>query len=257
MERLVGARRELAIDRDEVERPRDLARDDDLVLAQSRLERELGRLEGREDHALVDDLLGRVPEVLVGVLLHLRHDELLVEGAAVDADAYGPGVVDRDLADRRELLVAPDTLPDISRVDAVLVEGPRAVGVLRQEDVPVVVEVADERSVGPGVEHALLDLGNGGRRLGDVDRDPDHLRAGASELDALGGGGLDVHRVGVRHRLDDHGGPAADHHLADPDTHGRVAFALIHGRFNLPDGSRTGAPEAVLPSPYVVGFQGL
>ena len=94
VERLIGARGELAVDGDEVERPGDLAGDDDLVLAQARLERELGRLEGGEDHAFVDDFLGRVPEVLVRVLLHLLHDELLVQGAAVDADADGLAVVD-------------------------------------------------------------------------------------------------------------------------------------------------------------------
>ena len=239
VERLVGARGELAIDRDQVERPRDLARDDDLVLAQPRLQRELGRLEGGEDHALVDDFLGGVPEVLVGVLLHLLHDELLVQGAAIDADADGLGVLDGDLADRRELLVAPNTLADVAGIDPVLVEGPGAVGVLRQKDVPVVVKVSDQGSVDPRVEHPLLDLGHGGCGLGDVDRDPDHLRAGPGELDALGGGGFHVHRVGVRHRLDDDGGAAADHDLADADPHGGVAFARIHGHFNLPDDRRS------------------
>ena len=47
-----------------------------------------------------------MPEIAVGVLLHLREDELLVERAAVDADAHGLAVVARDAADRRELLVA-------------------------------------------------------------------------------------------------------------------------------------------------------
>ena len=62
------------------------------------------------------------PEVAVGVLLHLRDDELLVERAAVDADAHRLAVVDGDLADRRELLVAPPAGADVARVDAVLVE---------------------------------------------------------------------------------------------------------------------------------------
>ena len=39
---------------------------------------------------------------------------------------------------------------------------------------------------------------------------------------------FDVDGVGVRHRLDDDGRAAADHHLADPDPHGLVAFALFH-----------------------------
>ena len=48
-----------------------------------------------------------LPEIAIGVLLHLRDDQLLVQRAAVDADAHRLAVIDRDLADRRELLVAP------------------------------------------------------------------------------------------------------------------------------------------------------
>ncbi len=58
-------------------------------------------------------------------------------------------------------------------------------GESRQEQVAVVVKVADERRRAPGVEHALLDLRHGGRRLGRVDRDADHLRPGLRQLDAL------------------------------------------------------------------------
>ena len=75
----------------------------------------------RQDHALVDDLLG-VAEIAVGVLLHLGEDELLVERAAVDADADGLALVPRHGADRRKLLVAPSSGPDVARIDAMLVE---------------------------------------------------------------------------------------------------------------------------------------
>ena len=51
----------------------------------------------------------------------------------------------RDLADRRELLVAPLAGADVAGIDPVLVERARAVGKLRQQEVAVVVEVADER----------------------------------------------------------------------------------------------------------------
>ena len=78
-------------------------------------ERELRRLERRQHHALVDDLLRRLAEARVGVLLHLRDDELLVERAAVHADAHGLAVIDRDPADRRELLVAPRAGADVAR----------------------------------------------------------------------------------------------------------------------------------------------
>ena len=112
----------------EVAGTRDLARDDDLVLAQAALERELRRLERRDHHALVQDLLRGSAERAIGVLLHLRHDELLIERAAVDADAHGSVVVASDLADGRELLVAAPARADVARIDAVLVERGRACG---------------------------------------------------------------------------------------------------------------------------------
>ena len=100
------------------------------------------------------------------------------------------------------------------------------VGVLRQQDMAVVVEVADERRGDARVEHALLDGGHRGRRLGQVDRDAHELRARLRELDALPRGRVDVGRVGVGHRLDGNGRAAAD--LDRPD--------LYADRFMKPDG---------------------
>ena len=95
----------------------------------------------------------------------LRDDQLLVERAAVDADAHRLGVVARDLADRRELLVAALAGADVAGIDAVLVERHRTVRISREQQVAVVVEIADERRGHTGVEHPLLDLRNGARRL--------------------------------------------------------------------------------------------
>ena len=122
MQRLVGLPREVAIDGDQVARARNLARDDDLVLPQPRLDRQLGGLQRRDHHALVENLFRRAAERAVGVLLHLRDDELLVQRAAVDADADRLVVVDRHLADGGELLVATAAGADVAGIDAVLVE---------------------------------------------------------------------------------------------------------------------------------------
>ena len=120
--------RQVAVDRDQIARARHLARDDDLVLPQSGLEGERGGLDRRDHHALVEDLFRGPAEIAVGVLLHLGDDELLIERAAVDADAHRLAVVDRHLADRRELLVATAAGADVARVDAVLVERRGAAG---------------------------------------------------------------------------------------------------------------------------------
>ena len=128
MQRLIGAPGQLAVDGDQVARPGGLARDDDLILAQTTLDRERGRLDRRDNHVLVDDLLGGPAEIAVGVLLHLGGHQLLVERAAVDADAHRFVAINRHLADGRELLVAARAGPNVARVDAVLVERARAVG---------------------------------------------------------------------------------------------------------------------------------
>ena len=65
--------------------------------------------------------------------LHLGEDQLLVQRAAVHADADGTAVVDRHLADGGELLVAALSRADVARVDPILVERRRARGIAREE----------------------------------------------------------------------------------------------------------------------------
>ncbi len=162
------------------------------------------------------------PRFAVGVLLHLRDDELLVERAAVDADPHRLAAFDRHLADGRELLVAAPAGADVAGIDAVLVERLGARREPGQQQVTVVVEIADQRRRATGVEHALLDLGHSRRRLGDVDGDPHHLRAGFRELDALCRRRARVRRIGHRHRLDDDRRAAADLDAADFHADGLV-----------------------------------
>jgi hypothetical protein len=200
---LGGSPGQFTIGGDQVERPGDLARDDDLVFAQPALQCPLGGVERRDHQTLVHDLLGGLAEVSIGVLLHPGHHQLLIEGASVDADANGPVVLDRYLDDRGEIFVAAPTVTDIAGIDPVLVERPRAVGELGQQLVPVVVEVADQGHIAAPIEQALLDLGHRARGLGHVDRDAHQLRARLGELPALLHRRGDIRRIGVRHRLHD------------------------------------------------------
>src|SRR5262249_31274357 len=158
----------------------------------------------------------------VGVLLHLRDDELLVERAAVDADAHRLAAIARDAADRRELLVAPPARAHVAGVDAVLVERRRAAGMARQQEMAVVVEGADEGRRHARVQHALLDFGNRRGRLGHVHGHPDHLGSRFHELDALLCGGRRIRRVGHRHRLHDDRRAAADLNVADANADSSV-----------------------------------
>ena len=139
-----------------------------------------------------------------------RSDQLLIQRAAVDADAHRLAVVAGDLADRRELFVAALAGADVARVDAVFVERGGAARMSREQQVAVVVEVADQRGSAAGVEHPLLDFGDGGGRFRQVHRDAHHLRSRFGQLDALLRGRRRIGGVRHRHRLDDDGRAAAD-----------------------------------------------
>ena len=77
-------------------------------------------------HAVVNDLFGVEAKVAVGVLLHLAHNQFLIERAAINANPDRLAVIHGDFADRSELFVAAGSGADISRIDAVLIEGARA-----------------------------------------------------------------------------------------------------------------------------------
>ena len=139
----------------------------------------------------------------------------MIERAAIDADAHGLGIVAGDGADGGELLVAALAGADVAGIDAVFIERAGAIGIFGQQDVAVIVKIADERSFAAGVQHALLDFGDSGGCFGKIHGDADHLRSGRGQFEALLHGGGDVDRVGIGHGLNDDGRAATDGHVAD------------------------------------------
>src|SRR5262249_54246884 len=168
MQRLLGFAAEIAIDGDEVARAGSFAGNDDLIVAEAGFESEVRGLQRGEDHALVDDVFGFLAEIFVGVLLHFGHDELLIKRAAIDADADWFAVVHRDFADGRKLFVTALARADVAGIDAVFVERFGTVWIFGEENVAVVMEVADDGDVAARVEKALFDFGNGGSGFWDV-----------------------------------------------------------------------------------------
>ena len=173
MQRLFGFRGEIAVNSDEVAGPRGLARNDDLVVTEAGFEGEFGRFQGGNDHALVDDFFRLFAEIFVGIFLHLAHDELLIEGAAVHADADGLAVITRYFANSGELFIAALACANVTRINAVFVELPGAFGIFGEQDVAVVVKIANDGRAAADVQHALLDFRYGGGGFGDVHR-PTH-----------------------------------------------------------------------------------
>ena len=115
------------------------------------------------------------------------------------------------------------TLPGLMRN---LARAARHLRIVGQQPMAVVVEVADQRHGVAQQVQPLADRRDGAGGLVVVDRDPDDLGAGACQLDHLGGGGGDVGRVGVGHRLDDHRRTAADGDVAHAHGVGLVPRPL-------------------------------
>ena len=162
------------------------------------------------------------PRLPVGVLLHLGDDEILVQRSAIDADPDRLALVDGDLADRGETFVAPRARSDVAGIDPVLVERRRALRVAGQEQVAVVVEVADQRRLAAGVQHPPLDVGDRSGGLGHVDGDSHELGPRFGELDALAGRCFGIGRIRHRHRLDRNGRTSADLQVSDAHADGAM-----------------------------------
>ena len=76
--------------------------------------------------------------------IHQGREKILVERAPVDADPYGLVIVERDLDDRPEILVTPLSA-DIAGVDSILGEDSGGGGIPTEKQMPIVVEITDER----------------------------------------------------------------------------------------------------------------
>src|SRR6185436_1731661 len=161
----------------------------------------------------------------LGVGVHHLGEEVLVEAAPVHPDADGLAVVDGHLDDGAEVVVVV-LAPDIPGVDAVLGQGLRAVGILDEENVAVVVEVADDRHL-----HLAHDLRYraGGRVV--VHGHAHQLAARRVQRAHLGHRSRHVRGVGIGHGLD-HDGPLAAHaHPAHVHHHALPPARTTHGGY--------------------------
>jgi hypothetical protein len=151
----------------------------------------------------------------------------LVQAAPVDADAHRLVVADRGFDHLRELAVALGALPHVAGVDAVLRQRLRAFREVAQQQVAVVVEVADQRDIDFHPVELFADGRHGGGRFRRVDGDAHDLGAGARQFLDLDRGADHVGGIGVRHRLHDDGGVAAHPYLALAmlDQHGAAGAA--------------------------------
>ena len=166
--------------------------------------------------------------------------QLLIERAPVGADAHRLAVADGDFDDPAELEIALVLEADVARVDAVFVERFGAGGMVDEQLMADVVEVADQRRGDAHRHEPVADMRNGGGGFVAIDRDAHHLRARAGERGDLKRRRFDVGGVGVGHGLDDDRRAAADDHgrfaAADANADARAARQRAEGRLSLDGG---------------------
>ena len=135
-------------------------------------------MHGGKHHAVVDNLFGFLAEIFVGVLLHFKHDQLLIERAAIHPDADWLAVVARDFADGGELFIAALACANVAGVDTIFIERLGAVGIFCEQDVAVVMEIADDWYGAACGQETILNFGNGGCGFRNIDGPANDFRAG-------------------------------------------------------------------------------
>ena len=149
------------------------------------------------------------------VLIHHPRQQSAIERAPVDADAHGPIVLDGRFDHGAEVVVVLLADVDVAGIDAVLGERAGAVGILPEQEVAVVVEVADDRHANAELVERFDNFGNGPGGIVGIDGDADQLGSCLRQRHYLIDGRHHVRRVGVGHRLHDDRVAAADFDTAD------------------------------------------
>ena len=217
MQRIIAARGELRVDVEQIADAGDLGRQDDHVVAEAVALGGSGGLERAGDHGLNHHVARGQRLRQLAVLVHHARQQTLIKRSPVDADADRLVILDGALDHDAEVRIvfAPDR--NVAGIDAVLGEGARSGRIFLEQDVAVVMKVADDRHAQAALFESFNNVRNGCRGVFIVDRDANQLGAGESERRNLGNCGLYVGRIGVGHRLDDDGNFPADSDVADAD----------------------------------------
>ncbi len=159
----------------------DLRAKNDLVRAQAKFLRQVGGIERAHHHRFHSYLTRILGLVEPRIFVHHAGEQSLVERSPVHSNAHRLLIFHRDFDHGAEIRVAGASNAGVAGINAVLSQIAGALGIFRQQDVPVVVKVAND-----GHAHALLvefldDPRDGGGSLVVVDGDPHQFRSGAGE----------------------------------------------------------------------------
>src|SRR5258708_3636003 len=171
MQGVVATGGELAVHVHQVPHTRDLGGQDDAIVRKPTLLGQLGGADGALHHGIHGDVARVARLGRLGVLVHQLGEQLLVERSPVHPDTHRLAVGDGHFHDLAEVGVVV-LGAHVAGVDTVLGERLRARRILGEQQVPVVVEVANDGDV-----HLGHDRRDGGRRSVVIDGDPHQLRA--------------------------------------------------------------------------------
>ncbi len=215
MERIIAAGGESGVDVEEVADAADLGRKDDAVVAEAVALGGGSRVERAGDHGF-DHHVARGERLgTLAVLVHHAREERLVERTPVHADAHGLLIFDGALDHGAKVVVVFAADGYVAGIDAVFGQRARSGGIFFEQDVAVVVEVADDGHAEAALFESFNDGRNGCRGAFVVHRHADQLGAGDGKRRNLGDRGLYVGRVGVGHRLDDDGNFPSDANVSN------------------------------------------
>src|SRR5208283_3013402 len=185
----------------------------------------VGRAQRALHHGFHGYIAGVLGLVQLGILVHQPRQERLIERAPVHADAYRLVVLDGDFDHGAEVVVVLLADRTVAGVDAVLGQRPRAFGILLQQDVAVVVEVADDGYRDAEAVQPVNNIRHGSRGVVVIDGNAHQFGAGAGQSGALADGAVNVGGVGVGHGLHHNWCIAAD---ADRANRGRISLSALN-----------------------------
>ena len=235
MERKIGPGGQHRVDRDQILHRADLGGEHDFVGTEPKLDGARCGQERRLHDRLVHHLARVLRQRRKRILVHEPGEQILIETAPVDADADGSAVARGNLDDLPELLVALVLEADIAGIDAVFRERHRAIRIIGEQCMAVIVKVADQRRGDAEYIEPLADDGHRGSGFCTVHRDAHKLRTGAGERRDLARGRIDIGGVGIRHRLHDNWGVAAKDDAANIDRNGAPSRLHVHGSKDTSD----------------------
>ena len=197
-------------------------------MGQAKLLRQLRRSQRALNHRVHGDLACIFGLRGARVFVHHASEQLLVQRSPVHANSYRLIVPDRHFNHGAKIIVVLTAHADVAGIDAVLGQRLCTLRIFRQQQVAVVMEVADDRHADVLLLQAFHNGRNGlcGRVI--VHRHAHQLRACAGQLRYLRHRCRNVRRISICHGLDHDRHFTTYAHIADLCCNCLPALNLSH-----------------------------